>query len=225
MCARRLGVPVTWVEYLWEAPHHTRYVDHATASRDGEPFAALIRRKGWLPNATMRACTGWLKSARIEAHARHTLGLKAWHSVIGLRHDEPSRVQRMRAKDCGSATGARAVLPLDDARVTEADVLAYWRAQPFDLALEGHAGNCDLCFLKKRSKLLHLIRKRPRLADWWIAQEDAAAAADTRLDRFRKSEHETYRALRRVALGQGDLFLGPPETGYSSEETDCACTD
>ena len=186
-CAKRWDVPIAWVEYRWDAPHHTHYVTRASASRDGEPFAALIRRKGWLPNATMRSCTGWLKSARIEAHARHTLGLKSWHAVIGLRHDEPSRVARMRARDCGSSTGAHAVLPLDDARVVESDVLAYWKAQPFDLSLDGYAGNCDLCFLKKRAKLLHLIRERPQRADWWIAQEDAAAVMDTRLDRFRKS--------------------------------------
>ena len=122
VCGRQFGVDIVWVEYLWDAPHRTRVVDHATASRDGEPYAALIDRKGFVPNVTLRFCSGDLKRDRIEAFARHRLGLKRWHSVIGLRADEPRRVWRMRAMNCGSRTGAHAVLPLADAGVREADV-------------------------------------------------------------------------------------------------------
>ena len=94
---REWGVDIVCVEYLWDAPHRTRVVEFATASRNGEPYAALIDRKGFVPNPTLRACTTFLKRDRIESYARHRLGLKRWHAAIGLRADEQRRVLRMRA--------------------------------------------------------------------------------------------------------------------------------
>ena len=48
ICGREFGVEIAWLKFLWDAPHRTRIVDHATASRNGEPYAALIDRKGIL---------------------------------------------------------------------------------------------------------------------------------------------------------------------------------
>ena len=76
---------MTWLELDWDAPHRTRVVDHATAARNGEPYAALIDRKGFVQNVTLRACSSFLKRDRIESYARHRLGLKRWHSVKGER--------------------------------------------------------------------------------------------------------------------------------------------
>ena len=232
ICGREWGVPIAWVQYDWEAPHRTRIVDRATASRNGEPYAALIDRKGFVPNVTLRACSGFLKRDRIEAFARHRLGLKRWHSVIGLRADEPRRVWRMRARNCGNRTGASAILPLADAGVREADVLEWWKRQPFDLAIPGYAGNCTLCYLKGRAKLIRLIREEPALADWWIKQEAKVAnrtgpdgrACDS-MKRFRLGE--TYAELKQAALDDRDLF----DEAASSDESgdtgslDCHCTD
>ena len=229
ICATAWDVPIVWVEYDWDAPHRTRLVDHGTASRDGEPYASLIDRKGFVPNQGMRFCTGFLKRDRIEAYARYWLGLKRWHSVVGLRADEPRRVHRMRALNCGSRTGAHAALPLADARVCERDVLAWWKTQPFDLGLPGYAGNCTLCFLKGRSKLLHLIREDPSLADWWIDQEAQVAnrtGPDGRLCRSLKRFRlgETYAELRADALARRDLF----DVEAADDDPggfDCLCTD
>ena len=59
-CSRRWAVPITWLEYDPAAPHHTRIVTHATASRDGEPFRAVIAARGFLPNPVTRFCTSEL---------------------------------------------------------------------------------------------------------------------------------------------------------------------
>ena len=59
-CATAWSIAVHWVEYDWDAPHRTRVVDYATASRRGEPFAALIDRKGFVPNPTLRMCTHFI---------------------------------------------------------------------------------------------------------------------------------------------------------------------
>ena len=152
-----------------------------------------------------------MKRDRIDSFARHRLGLKRWHSVIGLRADEQRRVLRMRARNCGSRTGARAVLPLADAGVREADVLDWWKRQPFDLGIPSYAGNCDLCYLKGRAKLIRLIREDPSIADWWIEQEAKVAnrtgpdgRACESMKRFRLGE--TYAELKAAALAHRDLF-------------------
>ena len=222
-----------WVEYLWDAPHRTRVVDFATASRNGEPYAALIDRKGFVPNPTLRACTTFLKRDRIESYARHRLGLKRWHAVIGLRADEQRRVLRMRAMNCGSRTGAHAVLPLADAGVREADVLDWWKRQPFDLGIPSYAGNCTLCMLKGRAKLIRIIREDPTLADWWIEQEAKVAnrtgpdgRACESMKRFRLGE--TYAELKAAALAHRDLFDEAAASSCESAESDsfdCHCTD
>ena len=229
-CGRAWGVDVVWVEYDWDSPRRTRIVDHATASRDGRPYARLVERKGFVPNAGLRYCTGFLKRDRIESFARYWLGLRRWHSVVGLRADEPRRVRRMRAQDCGSRTGSRSALPLADARVSERDVLAWWQAQPFDLGIPAAAGNCTLCFLKGRRKLLRLIHDDPGLADWWIARERSVAhrtnSAGKRcesLKRFRLGE--TYAELKAAALAQGDLFDARRDDDGDEESVDCHCTD
>ena len=234
LCGREWGVQIAWVEYLWDAPHRTRVVDFVTASRNGEPYAALIDRKRFVPCVNLRFCSSFfLKRDRIDSFARHRLGLKRWHSVIGLRADEQRRVLRMRARNCGSRTGARAVLPLADAGVREADVLDWWKRQPFDLGIPSYAGNCDLCYLKGRAKLIRLIREDPTLADWWIEQEAKVAnrtgpdgRACESMKRFRLGE--TYAELKAAALAHRDLF---DEEAASSGESavsdsfDCHCTD
>ena len=107
LCDREWGVEIVWVEYLWDAPHRTRVVDFATASRNGEPYAALIDRKGFVPFLNLRFCSSFLKRDRIDSYARHRLGLKRWHSVIGLRADEQRRVLR----NARPPTAARAPAP------------------------------------------------------------------------------------------------------------------
>ena len=232
-CAAAWSVTVHWVEYNWDAPHRTRVVDFATASRNGEPYAALIDRKGFVPNVKLRACSSFLKRDRIESYARHRLGLRRWHSVIGLRADEQRRVLRMRAMNCGSRTGAHAALPLADASVRQADVLDWWKRQPFDLGIPSYAGNCTLCMLKGRAKLIRLIREDPTLADWWIEQEARVAnrtgpdgRACESMKRFRLGE--TYAELKAAALAHRDLFDdGPPapDGNAESDSFDCHCTD
>ena len=51
-------------------------------------------------------------------------------------------------------------MPLADAGATKADVLAYWKSSPFDLQLDpaGDLGNCTLCFMKARAKVVSAMR-------------------------------------------------------------------
>lgn len=100
-------VPITWIEFDNAAPHKYREVNYANASRNGEPFEALIRSKQHLPNVKQRYCTSWLKIKPVNRFIRHELGwgpIKkkgrvvggGYDSCIGLRWDEPNRVAKLR---------------------------------------------------------------------------------------------------------------------------------
>ncbi len=226
-CGARWNAHIVWVEYDWDEPHRTRIVSHNSAARNGEPFEALIDRKGFVPNPRMRFCTSFLKRDRIDSYARYWLGWKRWSSVLGLRADEPKRVRRQRACGARKRTGATVQLPLADAGVTERHVRAWWAEQPFDLRLESHEGNCDLCFLKARWKIEAIMRDRPELADWWIAQEAKPGKSsakghcpDMRLFRI---DREDYARLFDQVQRQGVLALPDPEIDWEGE--DCICTD
>ena len=56
-CGSRWNVPITWLEFDPAEPFNTAIVGYNSASRNGEPFAKVIRVRGFLPNPTMRLCT------------------------------------------------------------------------------------------------------------------------------------------------------------------------
>ena len=158
---RRWHVPIAWVEYVYRKearggmsdPKNTfRVVGYGTASRRGEPFEMLIRAHRMLPNAHRRMCTADLKVETAARFARVKLGW--WrprpHSILGIRYDEPARWAKAIWEQC------RTVYPLVLDRVTEDDVKRFWAAQPFDLGISHDLGNCDLCFMKGRWKLMRL---------------------------------------------------------------------
>ena len=151
-CASRWNVPIVWLEWRDRPKGEQRFdiVSHNSASRNGEPFTALINKRGYLPNPITRFCTTKLKIETMKHYAMDVLGWTRWDNVVGLRADEPIRVSRSRAR-----TGERweMVLPLADAGASRADVTAFWQWQGFDLRLPNNdgntpLGNCDLCFLK-----------------------------------------------------------------------------
>lgn len=168
----RWGIPVVWVEYDTSADPGARFriVSHNSAARDGEPFADLIRRKKYLPNVMARFCTGDLKVKPSRDYLR-SIGWEHWQSALGIRADEPHRINREPQKERWQRW-----YPLADAGVTKRDVMAFWVAQPFDLQLaniKGNAplGNCDGCFLKSEANLAALCRDMPERHAWWEAQE------------------------------------------------------
>jgi 3'-phosphoadenosine 5'-phosphosulfate sulfotransferase (PAPS reductase)/FAD synthetase len=173
-CETRWNVRVRWLEYRDRyGPQADRFeeVGYNSASRNGEPFAELIRDKGYTPNSQMRFCSYELKVARLRDFAQVVLGWEWWSNVIGLRRDEPMRLLRVLERNDKGDMPYRTVCPLASAEVGVRDVKAFWAAQPFDLGLRSYEGNCDLCFLKGRGNLRTIIREQPGVAGWWKAQE------------------------------------------------------
>lgn len=163
------GIPVRWVEYR-SSPPFFQEVTFASASRLGEPFAALIKKKQMPPNWQARFCTQFLKvEAMIRLMASWGYPAGTYLEVIGLRHDEGRRLLKMYERN--DILKRQCIAPLDKAKVTLREVSDFWRGQPFDLNLEPGEGNCDLCFLKGRGIRKELIRRRPEGWRWWSEQE------------------------------------------------------
>jgi 3'-phosphoadenosine 5'-phosphosulfate sulfotransferase (PAPS reductase)/FAD synthetase len=180
-CATNWNVRVRWLERTEEGSFVE--VGYNSASRKGEPFAALIVKKQYLPNAVTRFCTVELKIRVMRDFAR-SVGFERWNNVIGLRYDEGLRVMKALARNDDAKERFQAVMPLSKARVTKRDVASFWQAQAFDLGLQSYEGNCDLCFLKSRAKLANIMRENPGVADWWIEQESLVRASKSTGARF-----------------------------------------
>jgi 3'-phosphoadenosine 5'-phosphosulfate sulfotransferase (PAPS reductase)/FAD synthetase len=170
-CETHWGVRVHWLEWRNAKPCFEE-VGYNSAARNGEPFAALIGKKGYLPNAVTRFCTMELK-VRVMRDFAQSQGWKHWNNIVGLRADEMLRVFKAYDRNASGKEPWKSLMPLADAKVRNCDVRAWWAAQPFDLQLQPYEGNCDLCFLKARAKLKTIIRDDPSKARWWNEQEVA----------------------------------------------------
>lgn len=135
-----------------------------------------------------------------------------WDMVMGIRADEPSRVAKLRHSP---PERWEHVMPLAEAAVTEADVIAFWKSQPFDLglpiddALGTYRGNCDGCILKATAKLVRIEREEPGRLKWWEDIERDAGSV------FRR-DRPAYKQLR---------VLSDHASAPEDDLGDCFCRD
>nr|GEX91146.1 hypothetical protein [Tanacetum cinerariifolium] len=137
-CSERWAVPIVWLEYR-DDERGFAIVNYETASRDGQPFEDLIRKRSYLPNPVTRFCTIDLKIRVIHKYLR-MVGCSTEETPVdmmtGIRADEPRRVAKIRyRKTTSESKHATMVMPLADAGVGVQDVTNFWKEQPFDLML------------------------------------------------------------------------------------------
>lgn len=219
-CSLRWGAPITWVEYRSEAPGFA-IVDFDTASRNGEPFAALIKARNYLPNPVARFCTVELKILR-AVDVMRLLGYEEHDNLVGFRADEPARVAKIAADPSGGTRGVERFAPLARAGITKHDVARFWREQPFDLELSNDGGttpdgNCDLCFLKHSKQILSAIAKTPSKAVWWISQEGQIDNPKVKGGGYFRNDRPSYAQMLAYAQAQVDAF------GHHDDEEALAC--
>ena len=217
-CGQRWGVPIIWLEYTTDIQPGMnkswgswKVVDVNSASRNGEPFQAMIKSRGYTPNPVTRCCTEVLKIRPLTGWAKKK-GYTDWTQVIGLRADEPRRVSRMKT---GRNLHIDKTMPMACAGVSERDVMDFWIAQPFDLGLTQGRGNCDLCFLKGFSKILSAVEDQPRLADWWERMEVESGHT------FHK-DRPTYGQIKNIVSKQ-QVF--PFMREFMEDTVPCFCAD
>src|SRR5581483_8815777 len=127
-CEEHWAVHVVWLEWAANDPGY-QVVTFETAARNGEPLSGIIAQKGFLPNAVTRFCTIEAKVRTMKKFMERGRGVKRWVNAVGLRHDEGHRCRKAYARNASNKEPFTTVLPLDKARVTKADVTAFWRAQ------------------------------------------------------------------------------------------------
>ena len=210
-CSKEWGVPITWVEYAdaEETKDRFRVVTFETASRDGEPFEAIIRKRNYLPNPVSRFCTVEMKVRAIHRYLK-SIGWTEWDSMLGIRADEQRRLAKIGNQDYGKHE--EKVAPLGRVGVTKEMVGKFWESMPFDLELPNvngvtMHGNCDLCYLKGGAQILSLIKEKPERAVWWAKMEALALALASAPDGalFRK-DRPSYAQMAKFAEQQMDMF-------------------
>ncbi len=211
-CETRWNVRVHWIEYRDNADGF-EVVGYNSASRQGEPFQAMIDKKKRLPNWKERWCTDRLKVQPMTDWSI-SLGLAPgqYTEVIGLRYDEGHRI--LKGLENAEKRGRKCLYPLSKARVTKFDVMAFWREQPFDLGLEPWEGNCDLCFLKGRGLKKRIIRDDPSRALWWSNNESKHKGKQERgwFDR-----RDSIAGLLAEVRRQPTMFDNPDDFEYDVE--------
>lgn len=220
----RWGVPIVWLEYRAEKPFFD-VVSHNSASRNGEPFDVLINKKQYLPNQRSRFCTIELK-IRTAKRYLVSLGWKRWTNCVGIRADEPHRLNKPAPKDRWTVW-----TPLADAGVGRHHVTEFWASQPFDLRLPNVAGNCwlgncDGCFLKSEANIAAFTREFPDRAEWWERAEARIGALETQKGRPKDnslfSKRYSRREMREYMARQGDWALSTE--GALCQVSDGECT-
>lgn len=189
-CATRWSVEIHWAEYRNDETGFER-VGLNSASRKGEPFAALIAKKGFVPNRGAPYCSIELKARTLRDYVRATWGWQNWTTVLGLRHDEQARVIGAIGRNASGKDPWRNRMPLDVAKVVEQDVWDFWLGwdlspasqaaggtdlpQGFDLGLLSYQGNCTRCWKKSAPKRRQIIRDEQAGVSppdpWWSEQE------------------------------------------------------
>ena len=165
-CDEFFGLGVVWVEAVVHPGERKgsthRIVDFATASRNGEPFEAVIAKYGIPNQASPGVCTRELKLNAMKSYLR-SIGWAAntYDTAIGIRADEMERGAEARAKM------ERLVYPLmHEHPRTKPQINAYWAAMPFRLNLKGYQGNCKWCWKKTLRKHLTILSENPEFYDF-----------------------------------------------------------
>jgi hypothetical protein len=166
-CDKEFGFNVVWIESVKdekfvETPDF-KIVNFNSASRNGEPFEWLLSNGG-LVNQNRPKCTEILKTIPLNKYTK-SIGWKKYYTALGIRTDEPRRLNREKAKK------ERLIYFADVLNVTKSDINFFWSKQSFDLKLKSYEGNCDLCFKKGLRKLMTIVKENPKLADWWREME------------------------------------------------------
>ena len=222
-CSDRWNVKVTWLEYRNNPNEKVSFeiVSHNAAARNGEPFEYLINSRRRLPNVYQRFCTQELKVKTMRRYLV-SLGWKKWHTAIGIRADETHRAVYK------NDTKETEWYPLIPSKVTNKDIMDFWKQQNFDLKVTKGFGNCDGCFLKSEKTLAVLWRMHPERAEWWSKQEHKVFPgkdpSKQHLQTFARQSNRgvSYSELGDLVSRQGDWIFDQED--YFCQANDGECT-
>lgn len=162
-CSKHFDLDIIWVECVTNEKYRkgvdAKVVTYETASRNGEPFEAMIRKHG-IPNMSFKHCSRELKGNTITKYLKD-IGFEMDYKAIGIRVDEIDRMTE--DKTC--------LYPLVKLGKTKPHVNIFWREMPFRLTLKGFEDNCKVCWKKTLRKLLTIAKYHPERFDNFLKWE------------------------------------------------------
>ena len=145
-------------EYVWQRPHFRPEQRYADFSPGWQSFDNPILRGKTLGEQAVFGRRG------VE-----------YVAFIGLREDEPHRVERVRDRNDTTKgyEGEHVYMPLADMSVTRDEVNDFWDRQTWDLSLPKDASlsNCVYCFLKGAVNLRDIHTRMEKEAELGVADE------------------------------------------------------
>ncbi len=129
-------------EYAWTRPHARPQQYYRDFCPSWGPFRRTLIESGIFGD---QACFG------------EGVGGVEYVALIGLRSDEPHRIQRVEARGEAGAgyQGEHIYMPLHDMAVSRRDIDEFWESQSWNLELpkDTRLSNCVYCFLKGAANL------------------------------------------------------------------------
>lgn len=171
-CDKHFGLNLIWVEAVTNPEYRkgvsAKVVTFETASRNAEPFKAMVAKHG-IPNIASKHCSRELKRYAITNYLR-SIGLKNndYRIAIGIRADELDRISENAKKD-------NIWYPLIETgypRIDKQFINRFWREQPFRLKLKSYEGNCKVCWKKTLRKLLTIAKENPEAFQQFAEMEN-----------------------------------------------------
>lgn len=214
-CDNMFGFNTVWLEAVPQQGRigtKHRIVNFDTASRNGEPFEAVIDKYG-IPNQKFPQCTRELKLRPMKSYLRSIGWLAQCYDIaIGIRADESARRSN-------AATESNIVYPLLDwLPITKPEVNSFWASQPFRLNLAGYQGNCKTCWKKSFRKLMTLMDEDHTQFDFFERMERDKGLIGSE---FKKKYVLGYkRVFFRGSLSVSDLRKMYANTDWVSAEND-----
>ncbi len=182
----------------------------------------IMKGKGLiLPNQSSRWCTGEMKDKVLNKYLK-SIGIKKYIKYLGIRNDEPLRVDRVLRKTDKNVTYD---MPLNWMGVSKMDVLKTWRNQSIDLGKDDGSnlfndflGNCTHCHLKSKVKKKYLMKIG--ISHLFYAQIERLVNEYNRDSDAMNRSHGTYDKLKEESLNE-EISL---QDVLSDEEIELSCT-
>lgn len=217
-------------------------VDFESASRNGKPFAdafiyksaiRIMKREGLIvPNVGQRWCTGDLKEKTCANYVK-SLGIKDYNSYVGMRHDEPRRVNKVFLKN-NFSENVYYDAPLHWIEIVKNDVVTAWEGQPFDLGRTPEnftncfldlLGNCGLCHLKNKTKKIYLIQNGLGFVNFYIQIERIVNNYNGGKKEAMSRIHGTYESLVELANNMPKVSIKEVLSEHETEFECLSCGD
>ncbi len=171
----------------------------------------VVEAEKLIPNRFKRKCTINLKIKKARRYLR-SIGLFSYIQFIGFRYDEPLRVKGYK----NYWQQVETFFPLHEQKISEPEILLYWKPIPYDLKIPSILKNCNCCFQKGESAVLAILSQYPEKADEWILDEESKFNSKG----YTYFKGITFRQLRDKALSLTKSY----DLEVINPKSSCSCT-